>query len=285
MFLLTAICRPVKGLVVPRSSETVVDLAGAAGAVLAAGAAGAAAALAAGAAATGAGAAGALPAARSTSEAVILPLGPVPPMRDRSTFRSLASCLAYGVAMTRPSARGAGAAATGAGAGAAGAGVGAGAAGAGAGAAAAGAGAGGGGAAAAGAAAAGAAPPRAAAFFLASSTSASVSATKAIGAPTLALSPSLTTTAARIPSLKDSTSMSALSDSTTTMGSPFLTWSPVCFNQETILPSVMVDDRAGMKTSLTAFCTFSLRRELDTRPTGLAEKARWATPREATCCS
>jgi hypothetical protein len=57
MFLATAICMPVKGLVVPRSSDTVVDLAGAAaGAGAAAALAGAAAA---GAAAAGAGAEGA----------------------------------------------------------------------------------------------------------------------------------------------------------------------------------------------------------------------------------
>ena len=44
-----------------------------------------------------------------TSEAVILPSGPEPPSVARSTPSSFASFLAYGVAMTRPSARGAGA--------------------------------------------------------------------------------------------------------------------------------------------------------------------------------
>ena len=36
------------------------------------------------------------------------------------------------------------------------------------------------------------------------------------------------------------------------MGSPLLTLSPGCFSQLTILPSVMVELSAGMKTSLTA---------------------------------
>ena len=43
--------------------------------------------------------------------------------------------------------------------------------------------------------------------------------------------------------------MSALSDSTITTVSPFSTLSPGAFTQETILPSVMVELRAGMKTS------------------------------------
>lgn len=89
MLRATAACSVVKGLVVPRSSDTVV--AAALGA-----AAGAAALAAAGAAAAGAAAAGAAPplAARSTSLAVIRPLGPVPPTVARSTRRSFASCFA-----------------------------------------------------------------------------------------------------------------------------------------------------------------------------------------------
>lgn len=48
-------------------------------------------------------------------------------------------------------------------------------------------------------------------------------------------------------------------DSTTTSASPLVTLSPGAFSQETILPSVIVDDRAGMKTSFTAFgATFLL---------------------------
>ena len=94
MLRATAACSVVKGLVVPLSSDTVVPaaLAGAAGA--AAAGAGAAAA-GAGAEAAGA-AAGAAPplAARSTSDAVMRPLGPEPATVARSTRRSLASCLA-----------------------------------------------------------------------------------------------------------------------------------------------------------------------------------------------
>jgi hypothetical protein len=111
----------------------------------------------------------------------------------------------------------------------------------------------------------------AAALALAASTSPSLSATKAMAAPTLARSPSLITTAARMPSLKHSTSMSALSDSTTRMGSPLLTLSPTCFSQETILPSVMVELSAGMNTSLTAFCT--VRRLRERAATAFAEEA------------
>ena len=42
-------------------------------------------------------------------------------------------------------------------------------------------------------------------------------------------------------------------DSTTTKASPRFTGSPGDFNQLTIFPSVIVDDNAGMNTSLTAF--------------------------------
>ena len=90
------------------------------------------------------------------------------------------------------------------------------------------------------------------AFDLASSMSSAVSAMKAMGSPTLATPPSGMTIAPRMPSLKDSTSMSALSDSTTTTDSPFDTLSPGPLSQDTILPSVIVELRAGMKISLTA---------------------------------
>jgi len=43
------------------------------------------------------------------------------------------------------------------------------------------------------------------------------------------------------------------------MDSPFLTLSPGDLSQLTILPSVMVDDRAGMNTSFTAFRTCTER--------------------------
>jgi len=40
------------------------------------------------------------------------------------------------------------------------------------------------------------------------------------------------------------------------MASPFLTLSPGDFSQLTILPSVMVEERAGINTSFTAFCVW-----------------------------
>ena len=105
MFLATAACRALKGSVVPLNSETVVD-----------GPAEGAAALGVGSEAmvdVGIGAEGGacvvvapLPLLKpSTSEAVILPAGPLPDRLLRSTPSSFASFLAYGVAMTRPSAR------------------------------------------------------------------------------------------------------------------------------------------------------------------------------------
>mmetsp|Transcript_40653 Transcript_40653/g.73046 ORF Transcript_40653/g.73046 Transcript_40653/m.73046 type:complete len:225 (+) Transcript_40653:250-924(+) len=97
----------------------------------------------------------------------------------------------------------------------------------------------------------GAPPPAALALALASASSSSVSAIKPMGVPTFATSPSGMTMAPRMPLLKLSTSMSALSDSTTTIDSPFLTTSPSCLSHDTILPSVMVDDRAGITTSRT----------------------------------
>lgn len=70
--------------------------------------------------------------------------------------------------------------------------------------------------------------------------------------PTLATPPSWMTMPPRKPSVKDSTSMSALSDSTTTTLSPLVIWSPGLFNQVTTLPSVIVELSAGMKISLIA---------------------------------
>lgn len=72
------------------------------------------------------------------------------------------------------------------------------------------------------------------------------------GSPTLATPPSWITIPPRNPSLKDSTSMSALSDSTTTTDSPFVIFSPGVFSQDTIFPSVIVELSAGMKISLIA---------------------------------
>ena len=106
MFLETAFSRPLKGAVVPASSETVVPAAWAAAATAGGAVAGAETDATA---ATGALAPfeGTPPATRSTSVAVMRPSGPVPPTLDRSTFIFFASCFAYGVAMIRPSARGA----------------------------------------------------------------------------------------------------------------------------------------------------------------------------------
>lgn len=106
MFLATAACRALNGCVVPFNSATVVD----------GPAEGAAAALGAGSEAMAcvgmAGGGGAVvvvaplpPLKPSTSAAVILPAGPLPDKLLRSTPSSFASFLAYGVAMTRPSAR------------------------------------------------------------------------------------------------------------------------------------------------------------------------------------
>ena len=123
MFLATDFSMAENGVVVPRSSATVVPAASAAATAAGAAAAGgtgdgATAPLAgAGAAPLAAGAAGARPAARSTSDAVMRPFGPLPPTTLRSTLCFFASCLAYGVAITRPSARGAGPVAAGGGGG------------------------------------------------------------------------------------------------------------------------------------------------------------------------
>ena len=108
MFLATAAWRALKGSVVPFSSATLVD--GAAEDAAASGAGAGAEALACAGAAVGDGAAVVLaplpPFLKpSTSDAVILPDGPLPDRLLRSTPSSFASFLAYGVAMTRPSAR------------------------------------------------------------------------------------------------------------------------------------------------------------------------------------
>mmetsp|Transcript_11026 Transcript_11026/g.25666 ORF Transcript_11026/g.25666 Transcript_11026/m.25666 type:complete len:258 (+) Transcript_11026:2059-2832(+) len=161
-----------------------------------------------------------------TSAAVMRPLGPVPDTVLRSTPISSAIFLARGLATTRPPALAAGLAAAfgeafGAAA-AAGAGV--------------------------GAAATGAAPPRVAAYDLSAGISASFAAISATGLPTLAASPSSVMIAAMKPSSNASTSISALSDSTTMMASPASTESPSPFSQETTFPSFIVDESAGMSS-------------------------------------
>ena len=70
--------------------------------------------------------------------------------------------------------------------------------------------------------------------------------------PTGAVPPAGISTAAKKPPWKASTSMSALSDSTTSTESPLSTRWPGCLSHSTILPSVMVEDRAGMKMSWVA---------------------------------
>ena len=69
-----------------------------------------------------------------------------------------------------------------------------------------------------------------------------------------------------------------LPDSTTTMDSPFFTLSPGDFSQLTILPSVIVDDRAGMKTSFTAFIVCRERRPRVDARRGWQAKAWLAKP-------
>jgi len=77
--------------------------------------------------------------------------------------------------------------------------------------------------------------------------------------------------------------MSALSDSTTTMLSPLDTCSPSVLSQETILPSVMVEERAGMKISRTLAHTCARRGWLPTealprracRERAVGARSRW----------
>mmetsp|Transcript_9915 Transcript_9915/g.19845 ORF Transcript_9915/g.19845 Transcript_9915/m.19845 type:complete len:204 (+) Transcript_9915:128-739(+) len=94
--------------------------------------------------------------------------------------------------------------------------------------------------AAAAAAGAGASPPLPMSSLLATMT--------ATVEPTSAASPSSTRICERYPSSNASTSMSALSDSTTITMSPASILSPTCFVHWTILPSFIVDDKAGMAT-------------------------------------
>mmetsp|Transcript_36629 Transcript_36629/g.73919 ORF Transcript_36629/g.73919 Transcript_36629/m.73919 type:complete len:248 (-) Transcript_36629:135-878(-) len=157
----------------------------------------------------------------STSEAVMRPPGPVPTTPARSIPRSSASDLASGDATMRsPVAAAAAGEADGAGE-ATGVGVDA-----------------------AAGAAAGAAAEATGAETL--PTSASFSTMRATGAPTSAVSPSSTKILPMKPLSKDSTSMSALSDSTTITMSPASTLSPSPFIHCTILPSFIVDDSAGI---------------------------------------
>ena len=95
--------------------------------------------------------------------------------------------------------------------------------------------------------AAGAAPPA-----LTAAMSALLATSRATGAPTAAVSPSPTRIFAMKPSSYDSTSMSALSDSTTSTISPGDTLSPSLSSHDEIFPSVMVDERAGMRISVTS---------------------------------
>mmetsp|Transcript_6397 Transcript_6397/g.10394 ORF Transcript_6397/g.10394 Transcript_6397/m.10394 type:complete len:582 (-) Transcript_6397:116-1861(-) len=164
-----------------------------------------------------------------TSPAVIRPPGPLPATVDKSTPISSAIFFARGEATTRPPADAALGAAAAFGAAALGAAA--------------------AGAAAAGAAAAGA-PPRVAAYALSAGISASLAAISATGVPTAALSPSSVMIAAMNPSSNASTSISALSDSTTIIASPASTASPSPFNQDTTLPSFIVDESAGISSWL-----------------------------------
>mmetsp|Transcript_36715 Transcript_36715/g.56394 ORF Transcript_36715/g.56394 Transcript_36715/m.56394 type:complete len:264 (+) Transcript_36715:1330-2121(+) len=166
-------------------------------------------------------------AAAATSEAVILPFGPVPVTVLKSIPSSAALFFANGEATTRSPVA---AAATTFGAAfafdtaAAGCGV-------------------------VGAAAAGA-PDRVAAYAWRAGISFSSFAISATGAPTAPLSPSSVIIAARYPSSNASTSISALSLSTTIIASPAEIGSPSALSHETTFPSFMVEDNAGISTLL-----------------------------------
>src|SRR6516162_7924822 len=89
------------------------------------------------------------------------------------------------------------------------------------------------------------------AVFSATPTSSPLAATTAIGVLTATCSvPSGITILASTPSSIASTSIVALSVSISASTSPALTGSPSLFSQRAILPSVMVGDRAGIRTSV-----------------------------------
>ena len=77
--------------------------------------------------------------------------------------------------------------------------------------------------------------------------------------------------------------MSALSDSTTTTASPLLICSPSPLSQETILPSVMVEESAGMWISLTSARTATLRAAA-ARATRAGARARPLPANADFCC-
>ena len=83
--------------------------------------------------------------------------------------------------------------------------------------------------------------------------------------------------------------MSALSDSTTTTASPLLMASPSPLSQETILPSVMVEESAGMWISFTSALAASARaaRTVLVLLSDLREpeKAERADARDADCAT
>ena len=181
---------------------------------------------------------GTLPAAFSTSAATKRPWGPLPCKPSSFTPSCWASLRALGLAITRlpPTAATSAMGSTFT----SGAGV-------------------GGGTAAGGAVAVGVAVGEGVAVPLARkfSNSASVSTTKPIVSPTGAVLPAGSSTAPRKPASNDSTSISALSDSTTSTDSPRSTRSPGCLSHSTIFPSVIVELRAGMKISKVAIRCFS----------------------------
>mmetsp|Transcript_1532 Transcript_1532/g.2087 ORF Transcript_1532/g.2087 Transcript_1532/m.2087 type:complete len:339 (+) Transcript_1532:686-1702(+) len=175
------------------------------------------------------GAAPPLLAAASTSAPVMRPLGPLPVIVLRSTPRASAFFFAIGEATIRPPVFKvlAGVAAFGAAA------------------------AFGAGAAAAGAAATAAPPPaKLAAYAFRAGISPSSAAINATGFPTSDDSPSSVMMAARYPSSNASTSISALSLSTTMIASPLLTASPSLLSHDTIFPSFIVLDKAGISMRL-----------------------------------
>mmetsp|Transcript_7452 Transcript_7452/g.19863 ORF Transcript_7452/g.19863 Transcript_7452/m.19863 type:complete len:202 (-) Transcript_7452:253-858(-) len=109
--------------------------------------------------------------------------------------------------------------------------------------------------------------------------SASERARYATASPTGLDAPSATAMCARKPSSKDSTSISALSLSTTITISPASIRSPSFFVHWTILPSVIVELRAGMNTSFKA--GFGMLEAAGAAAAGTADIAEGAS--EAEC--
>ena len=73
----------------------------------------------------------------------------------------------------------------------------------------------------------------------------------AIVSPTRTVSPSAAITSVNVPASSDGTSMLTLSVSSSTMASPFSTWSPGCLSHVATVPSVMDSANSGTLISIT----------------------------------